>query len=105
MCVYLLPGSVPSLAAGLLFGGLAGLGSYQLSQDPKNVWLFLGTSFHGLSLMHPWVGGTWQALQTEMLLLLLSSPGEGLKGGGLCPLLLIFYVEDAERFSSLPNVG
>lgn len=40
------PGSVPSLAAGLLFGGLAGLGSYQLSQDPKNVWLFLGTSFH-----------------------------------------------------------
>uniref|UniRef100_A0A8C2RS22 Transmembrane protein 14C n=1 Tax=Capra hircus TaxID=9925 RepID=A0A8C2RS22_CAPHI len=37
-------GSVPSLAAGLLFGGLAGLGSYQLSQDPKNVWLFLVTS-------------------------------------------------------------
>lgn len=38
----LLPGSVPSLAAGLFFGGLAGLGAYQLSQDPRNVWVFLG---------------------------------------------------------------
>ncbi|XP_074842005.1 transmembrane protein 14C-like isoform X1 [Carettochelys insculpta] len=33
--------SVPSLAAGLLFGSLAGLGAYQLSQNPKNVWLSL----------------------------------------------------------------
>ncbi|KAB0354629.1 hypothetical protein FD755_022088 [Muntiacus reevesi] len=41
---YAKAGSVPSLAAGLLFGGLAGLGSYQLSQDPKNVWLFLDAS-------------------------------------------------------------
>ncbi|KAJ1200512.1 hypothetical protein NDU88_004336 [Pleurodeles waltl] len=38
---YAKAGSVPSLAAGLLFGGLAGLGAYQLSQDPKNVWLSL----------------------------------------------------------------
>ena len=45
---YAKAGSVPTLAAGLLFGGLAGLGSYQLSQDPKNIWLFLGTSFHRL---------------------------------------------------------
>ncbi|XP_030673144.1 transmembrane protein 14C isoform X3 [Nomascus leucogenys] len=37
-------GSVPSLAAGLLFGSLAGLGAYQLSQDPRNVWVFLATS-------------------------------------------------------------
>ncbi|KFQ33532.1 Transmembrane protein 14C, partial [Merops nubicus] len=37
-------GSVPSLAAGLLFGGLAGLGAYQQSQDPKNVWLSLVAS-------------------------------------------------------------
>lgn len=37
-------GSVPSLAAGLLFGGLAGLGAYQQSKDPKNVWLSLGKS-------------------------------------------------------------
>uniref|UniRef100_A0AAF6YP69 Transmembrane protein 14C n=1 Tax=Bos taurus TaxID=9913 RepID=A0AAF6YP69_BOVIN len=44
VCVCVPPGSVPSLAAGLLFGGLAGLGSYQLSQDPKNIWLFLVTS-------------------------------------------------------------
>uniref|UniRef100_F6SFN4 Transmembrane protein 14C n=1 Tax=Equus caballus TaxID=9796 RepID=F6SFN4_HORSE len=36
--------SVPSLAAGLLFGGLAGLGAYQLSQDPRNIWVFLATS-------------------------------------------------------------
>ncbi|XP_008588554.1 PREDICTED: transmembrane protein 14C-like, partial [Galeopterus variegatus] len=41
---YAKAGSVPSLAAGLLFGGLAGLGAYQLSQDPRNVWVFLVTS-------------------------------------------------------------
>ncbi|KAJ7407083.1 Transmembrane protein 14C [Pitangus sulphuratus] len=38
---YAKAGSVPSLAAGLLFGGLAGLGAYQQSKDPKNVWLSL----------------------------------------------------------------
>uniref|UniRef100_A0A8I3P5Z1 Transmembrane protein 14C n=1 Tax=Canis lupus familiaris TaxID=9615 RepID=A0A8I3P5Z1_CANLF len=37
-------GSVPSLAAGLFFGSLAGLGAYQLSQDPRNIWVFLATS-------------------------------------------------------------
>uniref|UniRef100_A0A8C0Y527 Transmembrane protein 14C n=1 Tax=Cyprinus carpio carpio TaxID=630221 RepID=A0A8C0Y527_CYPCA len=36
--------SVPSLAAGLLFGGLAGFGAYQTSQDPKNIWVSLGAS-------------------------------------------------------------
>nr|XP_037852361.1 transmembrane protein 14C-like isoform X2 [Chlorocebus sabaeus]XP_037852362.1 transmembrane protein 14C-like isoform X2 [Chlorocebus sabaeus] len=41
---YVKAGSVPSLAAGLLFGSLAGLGAYQLSQDPRNVWVFLGMS-------------------------------------------------------------
>ncbi|XP_025062016.1 transmembrane protein 14C-like isoform X3 [Alligator sinensis] len=41
---YIKAGSVPSLAAGLLFGSLAGLGAYQLSQDPKNVWLSLVAS-------------------------------------------------------------
>uniref|UniRef100_G1TBH6 Transmembrane protein 14C n=2 Tax=Oryctolagus cuniculus TaxID=9986 RepID=G1TBH6_RABIT len=41
---YAKAGSVPSLAAGLLFGSLAGLGAYQLSQDPRNVWVFLATS-------------------------------------------------------------
>nr|XP_034980904.1 transmembrane protein 14C-like [Zootoca vivipara] len=41
MIGYAKAGSVPSLAAGLLFGGLAGLGAYQLSQDSKNIWLSL----------------------------------------------------------------
>uniref|UniRef100_A0AAY5L1P2 Transmembrane protein 14C n=1 Tax=Esox lucius TaxID=8010 RepID=A0AAY5L1P2_ESOLU len=42
--VCLVPGSVPSLAAGLLFGGLAGVGAYQISQDPQNIWVSLVTS-------------------------------------------------------------
>uniref|UniRef100_A0A674HV86 Transmembrane protein 14C n=1 Tax=Terrapene triunguis TaxID=2587831 RepID=A0A674HV86_9SAUR len=37
---YAKAGSVPSLAAGLLFGSLAGLGAYQLSQNPKNALAF-----------------------------------------------------------------
>ena len=38
------PGSIPSLAAGLLFGSVLGYGAYQTSQDPTNVAVFLGTS-------------------------------------------------------------
>ncbi|XP_074727777.1 uncharacterized protein LOC141944670 isoform X1 [Strix uralensis] len=41
---YAKAGSVPSLAAGLFFGSLAGLGAYQLSQNPSNVWISLITS-------------------------------------------------------------
>ncbi|XP_057178856.1 transmembrane protein 14C [Triplophysa rosa] len=41
---YIKAGSVPSLAAGLLFGGLAGFGAYQISQDPRNIWVSLATS-------------------------------------------------------------
>uniref|UniRef100_U3BYM9 Transmembrane protein 14C n=1 Tax=Callithrix jacchus TaxID=9483 RepID=U3BYM9_CALJA len=41
---YVKTGRVPSLVVGLFFGSLAGLGSYQLSQDPRNVWVFLATS-------------------------------------------------------------
>ncbi|XP_038581820.1 transmembrane protein 14C isoform X1 [Micropterus salmoides] len=41
---YAKAGSVPSLAAGLLFGGLAGFGAYQISNDPSNVWVSLATS-------------------------------------------------------------
>nr|XP_033694460.1 transmembrane protein 14C-like [Tursiops truncatus] len=37
-------GSVPSLAARLPLGGLVGLRAYQLSQDPRNIWVFLVTS-------------------------------------------------------------
>uniref|UniRef100_A0A452SBD4 Transmembrane protein 14C n=1 Tax=Ursus americanus TaxID=9643 RepID=A0A452SBD4_URSAM len=33
--------SVRSLAAGILLSGLAGLGAYQLPQDPRNIWVFL----------------------------------------------------------------
>lgn len=35
-------GSVPSLAAGLLFGGLAGFGAYNISQNSQNIWVSLG---------------------------------------------------------------
>ncbi|KAL1248898.1 hypothetical protein QQF64_022216 [Cirrhinus molitorella] len=41
---YVKAGSVPSLAAGLLFGGLAGFGAYQTSQDPQNIWVSLAAS-------------------------------------------------------------
>ncbi|XP_029955313.1 transmembrane protein 14C isoform X2 [Salarias fasciatus] len=41
---YVKAGSVPSLAAGLLFGGLAGFGAYQISNDPNNIWVSLATS-------------------------------------------------------------
>lgn len=41
-CLLFLSGSVPSLAAGLLFGGLAGFGAYQISNNPDNVWVSLG---------------------------------------------------------------
>uniref|UniRef100_A0A3Q4APE5 Transmembrane protein 14C n=1 Tax=Mola mola TaxID=94237 RepID=A0A3Q4APE5_MOLML len=41
---YVKAGSVPSLAAGLLFGSFAGLGAYQVSSEPRNVWVSLATS-------------------------------------------------------------
>uniref|UniRef100_A0A8I3WHD3 Transmembrane protein 14B n=1 Tax=Callithrix jacchus TaxID=9483 RepID=A0A8I3WHD3_CALJA len=41
---YVKTGRVPSLVVELFFSSLAGLGSYQLSQDPKNVWLFLAAT-------------------------------------------------------------
>lgn len=44
-------GSVPSLAAGLLFGGLAGFGAYQISQDPRNIWVSLGLPFPHIIIM------------------------------------------------------
>lgn len=37
-------GSVASLAAGLIFGGLACIGAYQTSQNPKNYYLSLGVA-------------------------------------------------------------
>ncbi|XP_070841967.1 transmembrane protein 14C-like isoform X1 [Chaetodon trifascialis] len=41
---YVKTGSVTSIAAGALFGGLAGLGAYQVSNDPNNIWVSLATS-------------------------------------------------------------
>ncbi|XP_068215433.1 transmembrane protein 14C isoform X1 [Palaemon carinicauda] len=41
---YVKAGSVPSLGAGLLFGSVLGYGAYQLSANPSNYYLTLGTS-------------------------------------------------------------
>ncbi|XP_068215441.1 transmembrane protein 14C isoform X2 [Palaemon carinicauda] len=41
---YVRKGSVPSLGAGLLFGSVLGYGAYQLSANPSNYYLTLGTS-------------------------------------------------------------
>ncbi|XP_012524451.1 transmembrane protein 14C isoform X1 [Monomorium pharaonis] len=41
---YVKSNSIPSLAAGLLFGSVLGYGAYQLSQEPTNIAVFLGTS-------------------------------------------------------------
>lgn len=42
--VLCVTGSVPSLGAGLLFGSVLGFGAYQLSADPNNYYVSLGTS-------------------------------------------------------------
>ncbi|XP_011164371.1 transmembrane protein 14C [Solenopsis invicta] len=41
---YVRSNSVISLAAGLIFGSALGVGAYQVSQDPTNIGVFLGTS-------------------------------------------------------------
>lgn len=41
---YAKAGSIPSLGAGLLFGSVLGYGAYQLSENPNNYYLTLGTS-------------------------------------------------------------
>ena len=37
-------GSLPSLGAGVLFGSLLGFGAYQMTNNPNNYYLTLGTS-------------------------------------------------------------
>lgn len=44
-------GSIPSLAAGLVFGSAAVFGAYQLSQNPKNFTVALLTSGVLLTVM------------------------------------------------------
>ncbi|XP_015184031.1 PREDICTED: transmembrane protein 14C [Polistes dominula] len=41
---YVKSHSIPSLAAGLVFGSVLGYGAYQTSQDPANVGVLLGTT-------------------------------------------------------------
>lgn len=41
---YAKAGSIPSLGAGLIFGSILGVGAYQLTQDPSNYTLMLGTT-------------------------------------------------------------
>ncbi|KAG0742261.1 hypothetical protein G6F57_002698 [Rhizopus arrhizus] len=48
---YLKAGSTSSLLAGLIFGALAALGAYQVSQDSKNVTLALVVSLLLLVVM------------------------------------------------------
>ncbi|XP_046883950.1 transmembrane protein 14C-like [Hypomesus transpacificus] len=44
---YVKAGSVVSLVAGLVFGVLAGIGAYLISQDSKNVYLWITVSCNG----------------------------------------------------------
>lgn len=65
-----LSGSVPSLAAGVVFGGLAGFGAYQISNDPKQVWVSLG-NYTDNTVCVPW--GSFQFLNKLYYILFCSS--------------------------------
>jgi len=41
---YVKAGSIPSLAAGLAFGGISAVAAYQTSAYPRNAWVMLVTS-------------------------------------------------------------
>jgi uncharacterized membrane protein (UPF0136 family) len=49
----LVKGSLPSLAAGLIFGAAATFGAYQVSENPRNFYLLLLTSGALLGVMGP----------------------------------------------------
>lgn len=114
-CVCFPPGSVPSLAAGLLFGGLAGLGAYQLSQDPRNIWVFLGksASLSPKSVICPADSTTGPSLVGCVRFLPLRQfhcfcPVHGrffkLGDGGHSYADFCFYVQNVEKFSYLMNL-
>lgn len=110
------PGSVPSLAAGLLFGGLAGLGAYQLSQDPRNIWVFLGmsASLSPQSVICPAYSTTGPSLVGCVRFLTLRQfhcfcPVQGRflnwgREGGHGYAGFCFYVQNVKRFSYLMNL-
>ena len=43
-CVCI-PGSIPSLAAGLAFGGISAVAAYQTNSYPRNAWVMLGKQY------------------------------------------------------------
>ena len=43
-CIVWIPGSIPSLAAGLTFGGISAAAAHQTSAHPRNLWVMLGRS-------------------------------------------------------------
>ncbi|KAK2855360.1 hypothetical protein Q7C36_007229 [Tachysurus vachellii] len=40
---FIKAGSIMSLLGGIVFGVLSAIGSFQLSKNPKNIWLLFGT--------------------------------------------------------------
>jgi len=48
---YVKAGSIPSLAAGLAFGGLSAFGAYQTTRNPNNYYVILGTTVILTSVM------------------------------------------------------
>ena len=62
---YCLIGSVPSLAAGLAFGGISALGAYQTSSNPRNVWVMLGKNILTLCNNRPFLSYLWSHFQSK----------------------------------------
>ncbi|KAG5271567.1 hypothetical protein AALO_G00181490 [Alosa alosa] len=80
-------GSIASLVAGLLFGVLAGVGAYQMSQNSDNFWVLLGTSgilaaVMGVRFLNSWkfmpaglVAGASVLVFVKICVCLLCKPG------------------------------
>ncbi|XP_066539793.1 transmembrane protein 14Cb [Hoplias malabaricus] len=64
---YVKAGSVMSLSAGLLFGILSGLSAVQLSQNPRNVWLSLGTYGGVLVVMGVRFLSSWKVMPAGLV--------------------------------------
>ncbi|XP_062394052.1 transmembrane protein 14C-like [Sardina pilchardus] len=80
-------GSIASLVAGLLFGVLAGVGAYRMSQNSDNFWVSLGTSgtlaaVMGVRFLNSWkflpaglMAGTSVLVFVRICVCLLCKPG------------------------------